>query len=412
MLCYGGLIVLFFALTVPLILKPGIGTFGAKDEIRFHYPTILTFAEQFPQPDLIHYPSATTPLYHLFMACFAFLFGPGILSLRLISSLFSLAALLLIHHFLAGRGDRRKALYFTVLLMFSPYFIGPAIRLSTDNGALLFAVLSIYMLETASPGMGRNFLVNLTILVTVLIRQLYAWLIGAFLIFGWFRTPSCSAGDKLRSVLLPVLLPVTGLGAFILLWQGLTPPRFSAEHAAFSLNPEALVYMVSLVGAYGIFFGLWLFRLHNRRAARIYPILILIAVAAGYIFLCPVSNAYSAELGERGGALWLAASLLPNILSGSVLFLVLFPVGIVFLYILGRYLIARQDILIILCFLLWFLANMTNHKTFQKYYDPFILFAMGYTLCTLRIKEKWTDWIGPAVLLAGFAGVSVFRFYY
>ncbi|NQT24469.1 hypothetical protein HQ585_03870 [candidate division KSB1 bacterium] len=401
---------IFLTLTVPLILKPELDIFDAEDERRFHHPTIETFNEQFPNLDLKNYSSATTPLYHLFMAGVAHLFGTAIIPLRLISAMISLGCLLMFYFYLTKRGDRIKAFYFSILFLFSPYFVGPAVRLSTDNAALLFMLLSIYSMDFEYSNIKKNIIANIFIFCTVLIRQLYVWLIGAFLITKLRKYKSKSELKDLFLKILPVIIPVTGIGYFIGLWQGLTPPQFSAEHTAFKLNWNALVYILSLMGIYGVFFGFWLIYLNHSDQVKNYIYTILIGSGIGYLLIHPVSNAYSADRGERGGALWLIASYLPNVLSTSVVFFIFFPIGIVCVYWMGRYLLARQDYLMIVCFVFWLLANLANYKIFQKYYEPFILISIGYVLTTVPTEGKWYYWIGPGILLAGMIGVNILRF--
>ena len=41
------------------------------DQRKYHEPTILVFAEQWPRVDLVNYPSATSPGYHLVLAVVA-----------------------------------------------------------------------------------------------------------------------------------------------------------------------------------------------------------------------------------------------------------------------------------------------------------------------------------------------------
>jgi hypothetical protein len=407
---YVVLVLVFLIVVVPLILKPEIDIYDARDETSFHYPTILNFLDQFPALELANYRSATTPLYHVILMFAAQLLGPSIVQLRLISSIFSLGCLLVFYGYLSKRGDSRKAFIFAALLLFSPYFIGPAVRLSTDNAALLLAIASIYTMEAGSPNTKNFLLTNVFILGTVLIRQVYAWLVGAYVLFNIVRNKL--RGIQWVSMLFPTLIPIGGLAYFVFLWDGLTPPPF-AGHFSYGLNWDVPVFIVSLVGLYGLFFSPWYFKLY-KQDSRLLPFVVLMGFAIGYLLLHPVSNQYPVVDGSifyRGGALWLIASRLPNFLSSAIVFWFLFPMGLGCLYLMARYLASRREYLMMICFTLWLAANVTNKDTYQKYYEPFLLLLLGYVVATIKIDREKVAWIGPLILLAGFVGIAITRFF-
>lgn len=404
------LALIFLILVVPLIHKPEIDIYDARDEDSFHFPTVRDFWDDFPAFDLTNYRSATTPLYHIVLALAAQILGLAVVPLRLISAVISLICLLFFYRYLSTRGDNLAALVFAALLLFSPYFIGPAIRLSTDNAALLLAILTIYTMDTMPP-ITRNFwLTNFLTLVTVLTRQIYAWLLGVYAIFHLWR--SKLRGPKLLRMILPMLLPGGGLAYFVFLWKGLTPPLF-AGHFSYGLNWDVPVYIVSLIGFYALFFSPWLLKIY-RHNQGLFPIILSMAIAVAYLLLHPVSNAYPVADGSifyRGGALWLIASRLPNIFSSALLFWILFPLGLACLVVMARYLASRQEYLVMICLALWLAANMTNKDTYQKYYEPFLLFFIGYVVVTIKLEREKYAWIGPLILLAGFMGVAATRFF-
>jgi hypothetical protein len=402
------LLVVFLVVTIPLILKPGLDVFDSDDETNWHYPTILRFTDQIPHVDLADYPSATTPLYHLVMASVSLVCGSNVVGLRLVSSLISLACLLLVYGHFSRRGPIPGALYFALLFFLSPYFIGPAVRLSTDNMALGLAILSILAMDIGQPDLRRSLLTNVLVLLTVLTRQLYAWLIGAY-VFTVFlgRRYRRSIADWATS-LLPVLIPMAGGAFFVILWKGLAPPEFSVQHTALALNWDAPVYAVSLLGLYGSFFASWYFVLYKGGTGKVFAIVVPVVVAIVYLALHPVSGVY--DKTTRGGALWLVASALPELFSSSIVYWVLFPIGLFCTILMIRYLALRRDYVMSVCFVLWMMANMVNNQTIQKYYEPLILFFLGHAMVSLR-SGKWYSWIGPCVLLAVLAAVDLVRFF-
>jgi hypothetical protein len=404
---------LFIGLVVPLITKSELNTYDARDEKSYHYPTVLALLEQFPNFDLVNFSSATTPLYHIVLALPSLIFGSDIVLLRLLNSMISLCCLLASYGYLSKRGTKLKAFYFSIFLLLSPYFMGPAVRLSTDNMALLFLLLSISAMDVGLPNLLNFLRVNILILCTILTRQIYTWLIGVYLLFYLLRK------DKLKlqyiaQVVLPTLLPMVGLAYFLFIWGGLTSPIFSARHTSLGINWDVPVFIVSLVGLYGVFFGLWLFIIFKKNQVQPFHLALLSGCAIAYLLLHPVSNQYPVidpSLGDRGGALWLIASHLPNFLSSSIVFWILFPMGLSCLFMMVRYLASRREYLLILCFILWLIANMSNIRTYQKYYEPFLVFWMGYVLVSVKTEGEKYAWVGPVVLIVGFAGIAITRYF-
>jgi hypothetical protein len=392
---------------IPLIIKPGINIYDSRDETAYHYPTIVEFRNQFPNLDLVNYSSATTPLYHILLTITSFFVGSDVISLRFASLTLSLCLLLLVYRYFSKRGEMKKGLFFASILLFSPYFIGPSIRLSTDNMALLLAILSIYAIEISSFSFKDSLFSNILILLTILTRQIYIWLIGVFLIFSLFRFDSKQGIAKLIKYNLPVIIPISGISFFLFLWKGLTPPFFMEAHTSLKLNWDAPIYAISLLGLYGSFFFMWFLQLYKFDNNRLI-IFLLISFGVGILLLHPVSNEYDVSI--RGGALWLVASHLPNIFSTSTVFWILFPLGLIILFFLFQYLVSRQEYLMIICFSLWLAANIINSRTYQKYYEPFTFFFIGYTLMPV-IKSNWLKWIGPFGLAAGLILIMILRFF-
>jgi len=154
--------------------------------------------------------------------------------------------------------------------------------------------------------------------------------------------------------------------------------------------------------------------MYKRNQGQFFPLALLMGFAIGYLLLHPVYNLYlviDESFGDRGGALWLIVSRLPNFLDSSIVFWVLFPIGLACLYIMALHLASRHEYLMIICFSLWLVANMANVRTYQKYYDPFILFSMGYVMVTLKTEGEKYYWVGPVLLLVGFIGTTIVRFF-
>jgi hypothetical protein len=399
----------FLVATAPAMLTVKIDTTGLElDEVIYHHRTVLTFREQLPNLDLEDYPSATTPLYHVLLMFASFLVGTELVPLRFVSAIFSLICLLVVYLALFRRGkDRCIAFLFSLAFLFSPYFFKSSTLLVTDNAALLFALLSLMALDPSILRKRRFALASVFALFAILTRQVYAWLIGVISI------ESVQGEDgKLHPNLkraLPALLPAAGLAFFAYTWRGMVPTRFARAHTQTIVNADVLVYIVSLLGLYG---SPLLLRLLNLCRScswknRVH-ILSLVALGVALLVFRPVSLSYG--MADAGGLLFKMTSYLPTVLSTSVVFWLLFPLGLVYLYIVCRSLFIRQDYLILVGFLLWMAANAVNYRVYQKYYESFLLFVLAYALVTVRVKG-WRYWLGPAVLLFCCVGLGLLYLY-
>ncbi len=376
----------FSALCVPLLHRD-VTVFDDLDERLFHLPTIQQFAAEFPSPDLVDYPSATTPLYHLVLATLALLGGDGLGTLRGANLLISLVAVWIAMRALGG--GARAAMLCTPLAL-SPYFVGPAVRLSTDNAALIGVFLTVGLLahEPRRPvGAG------LAAAAAVMTRQIHAWLIGLLLV----RALRDRTGRAWAALLLPCVL----LGGLLAGWGALTPPGFARGHSS-GLNLHTLIFAVSMFGLYGPFLAGWLGPIAWAHKARVGA-----AVAAAALLLALVSMPYVEDPNRWGGAIWQIAARSPELLGVPLSFWVLFPLGAGVLAAIGSS--SRQGAFVLLVVGLWLLANLASARAYQKYYDPMSLFILG--MAVQPLKGLRLAWLGPATLSAGLGAVTLTRFY-
>ena len=378
------LTLLFCAVVLPLMLNPNISFYGASDETLFHYPMIQQFRAQFPNLDLVNYSSATTPLYHILMLLPAALFNSNLMALRLVNALISLLCICVIYAFFSRLADTRTSFVLACTVCASPYFVGPAIRLATDNLALLWMVLALLTLYgDQSPFFA---------LLAILTRQIYAWLIGVSVV-------ALVRQGRIRAAFLN-LIPLAALVFFVILWKGLTPPRFAIQVSHSLLNLDVLTYVLSLLGLFSIFFlPSFVSRLRQEPITLVHCALLMLCGWV-YLWLHPMSG--GAISGDQGGALWLAAQHFPMLHSNSLLYWGLFPLGIAALYLMFWH----QDIVFVSVFVFWLVANLASDSIYQRYYEPFLLFYLAWF--AVKDRQRY-DWIGAAVLACGLLGVSLFR---
>jgi hypothetical protein len=124
-------------------------------------------------------------------------------------------------------------------LAVSAYVLGPAIRLSTDNTALLFAVLSLIAVDTARDRLRSSERGWLWLLLWAAVaaaaaawtRQVQAWLSGVIMAFAVLESMTLSRRTLVASL---SAIPVLALVPLVMLWGSLTPPDFAGHQAGFN----------------------------------------------------------------------------------------------------------------------------------------------------------------------------------
>ncbi len=387
------LLVAFTAFAGPLLFIEMPQLFDDLDERLFHLPAIEQFALQLPTPDLIDYPSATTPLYHLVLSLIAAPFAHNVSVLRVVNLLISLGALAVAWQTLARWGTGKSATVMAAMLACSPYFIGPATRLSTDNAALLAVFAAIGLME---PKQDRPRAAGWVTTAAILTRQLHVWLIGLMLLRG-LHVPA-----ERKRWLMSAAIPLISIAGFVVAWGALTPPSFSRGHAA-GLNVDTLVFKLTIFGLYGLFVLPWFAPVAAKHKRAIGA-----SVSAALVLLCIIHLPYQDNPNRWGGAIWQLAARTPAFLDVPTSFWVLAPLGagivatLAFCGPRGRYLFV--------CVCLWSLAGLASARAYQKYSDPLILFVLGLAVQQLPRPPQWA-WLGPAALIAGLLLVDVMRFY-
>jgi hypothetical protein len=384
-------------------LTVAMPTFHGRDEAHYHVPTILQFAHQLPGVDLVRYPAAQTPLFHLLVAVWGKLVGLELWRLRVVEVVVSYLAVLVLYRLLrrhAGLAAWPAALL-AGLFGLSPYLFGNSFILVTDNLALLFALLAIERLLAYARGapLGAFAAACGWIALALLTRQSYVWLGLLALVVLALRRPAERRGLAAGVVLLA--LAAVPFGALVLAWHGFVPP--TADPASCGLcKPQtgrlgwtgdsplrAPLFAIAVLGVYGTLLhgsALWPGR---RRWA-----LPAVAALAGAVLLLALPLAYHA--GDEGW-IWRVARSGPRPLGTAWPFWALVPLGCAVLAAGARRLGARAlPVLLLACFLA---AQLAMRLTFQKYFEPFVLLACLLALRPDQLRRP-RDWIGPALVLA------------
>jgi hypothetical protein len=425
-----GLLALPFLIGIAVLqgLTVEIDTFHGSDARVYQLPTILQLSERL---DFSDYPSAQTPLYHVLTAWWGELVGFELWRLRLLNVFFSYAMALALLRLLrrATPLEPWQAFALTLLFVLSPYVLGTSFTLLTDNLAILFALLALERIHayTRGAGLGAFALACAAIAAALLTRQAYVWLVpvaAVFLLRRDVRSPSrLVAGAGMLA------LSMVPFGLLALEWDGLVPP--SADPASCGLCDdrqglarEALTlrtvgFTVALAGAYGVFvFGPSLVRrLRSSLLARAYVgltgraaelrIRLLVAAAIGVLLLVISPLLYQPITPQQAGDagyLWQLSDRFPELFGSSLLFWALVPLGCVVLYLLvTRAGIWSLPAVYLACFLL---AALPVRLVYQKYFDPFVLLALGLLARPPDLRTRW-DYAGIGVMYVAFVAYAL-----
>ncbi|MBX3404018.1 MAG: hypothetical protein KF699_11470 [Phycisphaeraceae bacterium] len=426
--CAAGVFLVFAS---PLILSQNLLGRGAFDQIHFHEPVVRTFAEQLSRGwsalDVRDYRSATTPGYHLLLAMVARYVHPSPMLLQAIGSLFTAALLALLAGgataLAARRGALRPARLGLVLVipaMASMYVLFPGVWLLPDNlGWLLVLSIGLVALQLIGSPIrsiaGRAGLLALggtLLLALVLVRQSHLWAAAMLWAAAWIGG---APGDRVlhdlaqrgRAALLALLatLPAfVAVGAFALLWGGLTPPSFRDQYGG-GINPAAPAFILSLAAVFSIFFA-GTIGPAAVMLLRTSPRLVIVAATFGLALAAAPETTFIYE--ARATGLWNLVKVAPVIAERtSLLLLVLAPLGAAALCAWAAALPFRERWLFLAALAAFAAAQTASPLCWQRYVEPFLLglFALGAATIVDAPGRAVAAarWGGPALLGAACA---------
>lgn len=405
------LALLFLTVCLPLVFRahfPGY-YYEVFDEEVYHLPAIEKFAYEFPNLDLVGYRLAMSPLYHIFLAVLYKYFYLNIYEIRIINMIFGLLCLLLFFTYLRLHKDQNRALLVTACLLFSPYFLGPSIRVSTDNVAFLFAIVTLLFLDPkiATRFRYRFLLSSLFNTIALLIRQIYVWIAAVGFITAIRESKKETRRNRSFSALF-FLLPLSAAFGLFLLWRGFTPPLLEPRHQGTKgINFDAFIFGVSVMGELGAFFSLWFLDFYKRNSGSLLQLICLVLFCWIFMIIHPMPDAIAREVGD--GALWKIAAAAPVLHKTSLVFWVLFPLGAVFLYTTFINFKAYGHIFPLLVYVIWLASNSLNHLTWHKYFEPFTFLYIGYAIQYSR-SASLRFYLIPLIFLAIYIVIALHRY--
>lgn len=405
---------IFFSLVTPGIIWDKSNTVHAEDQNLYHLHQIETFVKK---PLLLsNYPSttATTPGHHVFLSWVSQHFadgkvGPKIFPIRIANALFSLGLLLSLWWltYIGGTRNVVNSTYLVLPLLFSYQFLGSAIWVMTDNAALLWVCLTLWLLTLPTLLNHENFTLTLAGIFAALAvawRQTYVWLLAPIVL----RVFMVEQRQKWQLYLATLLPPLLVLCYFIYLWHGLTPPEFQSERPP-GFNLAVPSFVISLFGIFGLFYIGYLSSELKKIQTREILSLIVISVIVGFGIAILFPSSYDPDAGRRGGWLWEIAKRLPNVYDRSVLFLVLCPLGTVLISLWCKATYQnknRNNFLIFVSMIAWIAINTVSVVAFQRYYEVLILITLAF-IASRQVEHFRRSHLGILILTGLMGAISL-----
>lgn len=422
----------FVAAAVPLIVTQCERGRGRFDQINFHEPAILRFAEQLPTPDVSNYLSATTPGYHLVLAVVARTVSTSPIVLQLAGSLFTVGLLALFTRWLTPRIGAVLAAVLGLGLAGSLYVFSAGTFLLPDNAGWL-GVLAMLVIALR-PRFDRVTLMGggAVLFALVLARQSHLWTAGVLWAAAWLgdrfaprvgvigEIASLFEGIVSRLRRLVLALVAAAPAILVLLWfrhiwgGGLTVPLY--QNYMQGGNPATPGFLLAEIAVIGVFHaGFWL--MPGWDLLRTKPWMVGIAVLVGIALIVGPATTYDMDAGRYSG-LWNIARKFPTIAGRTnALLLVLAPAGAAMVAAWLAAMEARNR-WVMLAALVGFAAAVSMiHNAWQRYHEPMLLMSTAImSALAIRPEEqpggliRFARWSGPVVLGLMLAGVTVQKF--
>lgn len=378
-------------------LGPSFGTWG-YDQDQSHLPTIRTFAEQWPAPDLRDYSSTTGPVWHLALSL---LVRAGAPETVLRATAIAAGAALVVMAWTVLRRSVAPSVAAAAALPIacSSFVLGGSAWITTDVPAALCMMLALAALTSPA---GARPASGLWAAIAAGVRQPLGWLSVPILWVAW--------RERSWRLAAMALLPVAVVAALVLLWGGLTPPTFRTQHDR-GVNPAAVTLMLSLAGLWGLPFVL-AGRGRTPWAAMSGAALAALAFALSF----PSSHAYGQ--GRWGGPLWQLVAIAPAPADRSIVLVPLAALGAACVTALSiRAYRAGQGAVcgvLLVSLAMATLANAANSQAWQRYADPMLLLVIPW-IAVLGWSADAPRWrlvaasLAVALVQVGVCTISIWR---
>jgi hypothetical protein len=365
---------LFLCAALPLCVANYDHGRAFSDQLTYHYPTIVHFANG---GGIADYPSATTPGYHLLLAGFARWVLMTEPALKLANCAITAALLGLIAAAVARQvGNAALSVAMLLPMVFSIYVFPSGVWLLPDNLAWL-TVFCLLQLALHFRHEWRWYLwVALGLVAAVLVRQSNLWLCAVVLVAAWCGEADPQLHPSSRQVRvvgagLAILPSVAVLAYFLSLWQGLTPPSFAEKHA--SSNLAAVPFFFCVLAFYSLFYlPLVLAPVHQLlRGASRSRYAVYLGGLGGLLASVITPTDWNPAEGRVSG-LWALAKVLPQIHHRSLGISVLATLGAMIAVAWLLMAKPRTRPIIAAAAVGFVAAQSTSHFVYERYYAGLI----------------------------------------
>lgn len=345
---------------------------AASDSIVYHERVIRTMVVEYPAFDLRNPLTTTTPGYHIILATVGRFISDSATALRLTSVVIGTAFVCLVAGWCARRRGALDGTLLALPLACSLYVLGSAAWMLPDDLSWLLIAVVLMLCCRGEGGRSWLALASIALFALVFVRQIQIWVAAPIWVAAW-----CGANQGARRVTIAILatLPAFALlGAFIMLWHGLVPPRFQTYVTGVNLATPAFVllqYALMIVG-----FLPWLaptivrsWSMHRRT--------ILLAGIVGVLLAVVPATTTLQEAGRFTGW-WGPLGSVPSIAGRTnPIFLVLSPLGAALLVASFLGLPTRTRTIFSVATLAFIVASSATFFSWQRYHEPFVLLSLA-----------------------------------